>query len=152
MRLSLFILFICSFFLLKGQNKDSIIYILPDKVEMKLYEQIESYNSVTNSKLEFYLESIERETFRIVFSRFQDKSNNYWVDNTNRFVLIKDRKYPLILDYDLKFSTMKPSEVGEYGQREGLILKSLFIYDGYNITFDLKGNILKEDLGIYKKE
>jgi hypothetical protein len=134
-----------------SQEKDSIIYIFPDKVEQKLYEQMKELVSIEDYNFEFYLQTVDRDKFRLTYSCYRGQSNNYWVNNTNRFVLINGKRYPLILDYDSLFGTNKPKEVGEYGHREGFILRSLFIYEGYNITFDRAGECLSEDWGIYEK-
>jgi len=145
----LFILFISLYSAnIFSQVKDSIIYILPDRVEQKLYEQVKNIDPDGNFNFEFYLESKDKGKFRITFT-YKDQLNNYWTNNTNRFVLINKKKYPLIFDYDSLFSTSKPKELGEYGHREGSILRSLFIYEGYNLTFDKTGEYILENLGIY---
>lgn len=134
-----------------SQEKDSIIYIFPDKVEQKLYEQIKKVISLESFNFKFYLQTISKDEFRIAYSYEKEPSKNYWINNTNRFILIKNEKYPLILDYDSLFSTNNPKDIGEYGHREGYVLKSLFLFDGYNITFDKEGECLFEDWGIHEK-
>lgn len=131
-----------------SQKQDSIIYIFPDNVEKRLFEQLIDVGINDIFNFQFYLNTLEKDTFMIALSYSGGKSNNYWVNNTNRFVLVKDKKYPLVLDYDSNYSTENSKEVGYYGQREGNVLRSFFIYDGYNITFDKSGKILKEDYGI----
>lgn len=135
-----------------SQEKDSIVYIFPDKIEQKLYEQIKELISVEIYNFEFYLQTVDIDKFRLTYSYSKKQSNNYWGNNTNRFILINKKKYPLIFDYDSLFSTNKPKEVGEYGHRDGFILRSLFIFEGYNITFDRTGKCLSEDWGIYEKK
>jgi len=134
-----------------SQEEDSIIYIFPDKVEQRLFEQIKKVDSINNIYFEFYLQTIDENRFRLTYSYSKKKSNNYWVKNTNRFILINKKKYPLILDYDTIFSTYKPNKIGEYGHRDGTIMKHLIIYEGYNITFNKNGECLQEDFGIYQK-
>lgn len=126
-----------------SQKQDSIIYIFPDKVE-----QITNFE---NLNFEFYLESMNNGKFKATFTYSKNKLDSYWVNNTNRFILIKDKKYPLVLDYDSTFSTKRPTEIGNYGQREGTILRSTFIYEGYSITFDKIGQFVEENFGIHKK-
>jgi len=143
------ILFWVSQILTSVQNKDSIIYILPDKVEVKLSEHVEKENL---SHFGFYLTSMDNEKYRIYISELNEGNKNYWQLNTNRYVILKNEKYPLYFDYDTFFSTRKPTEIGEYGKREGYILKSHPIFEGYNLTFDKTGKCLLEDWGIYRKE
>lgn len=131
-----------------SQKQDSIIYIFPDKVEQMLFAKMSDIPNFENLNFEFYLESIDKDKFRTVFAYSQNKLDSYWGNNTNRFILIKDKKYPLLLDYDSTFSTKKPGDIGNYGQREGTILKTIFIYEGYSITFDKTGQFIKEDFGI----
>lgn len=136
---------------LKSEIKDSILYILPDKVEVKLSEYIQS-SKLENSRWKFYLTRTENSMYRIYVASFKGETTDYWYINTNRFVVIDTENFPLILDYDSMFSTKDPDRIGEYGKREGQILKTTFIYDGYNIIFDKNGKYLEEDFGIYKKE
>lgn len=146
-----FILFV-AIFSLKSQtkDKDSILYIMPDKVELKINQYLETIDS-SKYNLEFYLSHMDKEKYNICISIFNNTNNNYWYSNTNRFVLIGEKRYPLWFDYDVKFSTKEPSNTGTIGKREGQILKSHPIFDGYNITFFINGDILLEDYGIYKK-
>jgi hypothetical protein len=119
---------------------------------MKLYERIKETPSSKNYNFKFYLEYIDKDTFRLYLSKYNVLSPNYWDNNTNRFILINDEKYPLILDYDSMFGTSKPNEVGEFGKRDdGFVWRSLFIYEGYNITFNKTGRYVSEDWGIYRK-
>ena len=132
---------------LKSQNRDSILYIMPDNVELKLYQYI---NNIDSSKysFEFFLSRLDGDKYRICVSIWSKLNTNYWYNNTNRFVLIGEKKYPLWFDYDVKFSTKKPSNLGTIGKREGQILKSHPIFDGYNITFFINEDTLFEDYGI----
>lgn len=135
-----------------AHKQDSIIFIFPDSVEQKLYEQIIRYDNYEKLNFEFYLNSLKDGKFRLTYSCSAHVHDNYWAKNTNRFILINDREYPLLFDYDSKFSTKKPSEVGRYRQREGTIERSVFIYEGYNITFDEFGRFIEESGGLYIKK
>lgn len=132
-----------------SQNKDSIIYIFPDKVEQKLYEQIKKKSISDCSYFEFYLQAISKDTFRITYSYSKGIPISYWAKNTNRFILINEHKYPLIFDYDTRFSTSEPNKIGKYGHREGTIMRHLIIYEGYNITFRENGEYVEENFGLY---
>lgn len=153
MKKNIFILvFIYCTIQLYSQGRDSIIYIFSDKIEQKLYEKIEENNSRGYFEFEFYLRTEGENRFRLTYTHAKSLSDNYWIVNTNRFILINKSKYPLYFDYDSMFSTSKPNEIGEYGHREGTIMKSIPIYDGYSIVFDKNGEFLEEDFGLQKKE
>lgn len=133
---------------INAQNKDSIIYIFPDKVEVKFYEYIKK-EKIDNYG--FYMTNDSDQKFRVYIYKCDGINNNYWQINTNRYLIIKDKKYPLFFDYDTFFSTREPFEIGVYGKREGYILRSHPIFEGYSITFDKTGELLSEDWGIYYK-
>ena len=133
----------------KSQDKDSILYIMPDKIELKLYEYI---NNLDFSKYSFgfFLNKLNDDKYRICITVSSNLDTNYWYNNTNRFILIEKKQYPLWLDYDVTFSTKNNSNLGKIGNREGQILKTHPIFDGYTIDFNLKGEIFCENNGIVK--
>jgi len=153
MKLNIFLLLVIAYSIsVYSQEKDSITYVFPDNVEMKLYERIKEIPSFDSYNFEFYLQSIEKDTFRLSFTYYSGLIDNFWAKNTNRFILINDKKYPLILDYDSMFSTKNSKEVGEFGKRDdGFVLRSLFIYKGYNIKFTKTGRYISENWGLYRR-
>ena len=145
------LLLLCSMSIF-SQEKDSIIYIFPDKVEMKLYERIQKYTSFNDLDFDFYLTRLEKDTFKLSLSQHNKTGSGDWVYDTNRFILINDKKYPLLLDYDSMFGTSKPNEAGAFGNRDdGFVLRTQFIYEGYSIKFTKTGRYVSESLGIYRK-
>jgi hypothetical protein len=137
---------------LLAQDKDSIIYILPDRVELKLNEYIEKYdNKGKNVHFCFYLENKGNDTFKICIYEIYNSNPGFLEKRTTRFILINLEKYPVIFDYDTYFSTNKTNDMGEIGNREGKVLRSYPIFDGYSITFDKVGKFIYEDWGILKK-
>lgn len=135
----------------RAQQSDSIIYILPDQVEIKLNSHIEKiYTYDPNRECYFYLEKTNDENFRIFVGT--KSKDTIWANFSNRYVVVNNRKISLIFDYDLIWSTKNTENIGSFGKRAGEILKTKIIYDGYNITFDRNGKCLEEDFGIYKKE
>ena len=76
------------------------------------------------------------------------------IENTNRFVLIDTNKYPVILDYDLRFGLLNRNEkIGKLGRRfNGYIRSRTIIMEGYSLTFNGFGENIKESWGIYKKK
>jgi len=90
------------------------------------------------------------DTFRIFFIEVgRLPRRNYWARNTNRFILINNKKYPLTFDYDSKFSTSSPETV-QYYRGERMVRRTLFLHEGYNITFDELGWYISESWGIFK--
>lgn len=130
-----------------AQEMDSILYILPDKIEVKLDSLIaerKKYNEISS----FRLNRLNENEFQIIpRSKRKDGNSDF---STNRFVLIKNTKYPVTFDYDEIFSTVDPCNTGEFGNREGYIRKVLTIFEGYSLIFDRAGNVIKENWGIYE--
>ncbi len=153
MKRNIYILFILLSVVLslksQTKNKDSILYIMPDKVELQLYEYINSLDSSKYS-FEFFLSKLDKDKYRICVGIWSNLNTNYWHNNTNRFILIDEKKYPLWYDYDVTFSTKNKSNLGKMGSREGQILKIHPIFDGYTIDFNLKGEIFSENDGVVK--
>lgn len=96
-----------------------------------------------------YLEKINDEKFRIFVGA--KSKDTIWANFSNRYVVVNNKKIPLVFDYDLIWSTKKTENIGSFGKRDGEILRTKIIYDGYNITFDRYGKYLEEDFGIYKE-
>ena len=150
-------LHVCVFLLLacgicipiNAQKKDSIIYVFNDKIEKKLYEHLEQEELIGNCI--FYLTKIDFDKYKVYLSKSNEDNIDYWELNTNRYLIVKDKKYPLLFDYDMTFSTRKPLEILAYGEREGNVLRTSPIFEGYNLTFNLMGEIITEDYGIYIK-
>jgi len=138
----IFLILITSAKLKCQNNKDSIIYILPDNIELMIFEYTEKIDTLKYN-FEFFLSRIGDEEFKINISLFKRYNDNFWYNNTNRYILINNKRYPLILDYDSLFSTSKPVNLGKMGKREGYILRSTFIYDGFSISFNKEGKVIK---------
>lgn len=150
--LTVLFLFLLMYMSLNAQNKDSLIYILPDSVELKLYEFTKSMEA-SKYDCDFYLSSLGDNVYRINVSIYRIYNDDYWSRNTNRFLVINNKKYPLSFDYDSLFGTMtKFSDIGKMGEREGYIMRTTFINEGYNITFNIKGEILKENYSLFIKK
>lgn len=151
-KLFVFCLFLFTITLIKAQEKDSILYIIPDSVEVRIYEETKKID-LSKFNLYFFLSKIDKNIYRINYSSFPNdsKSKNPWIDNTNRFLIVNNRKFPLIFDYDSSFSTQTNTMLGSFGEREGNIQRSYIIFEGYSITFKRDGTIISEDYGIFKK-
>jgi len=130
-----------------SQERDSIIYIFPERVEALLYKRInERLSHNENLNFSFHLTRVTMDTFRIFLIGFSGTTRNYWDRNTNRFILINNKKYPLTFDYDSKFSTSSPETV-QYYRGERMVRRTRFLHEGYNITFDKLGRYISESWG-----
>lgn len=132
-----------------SQEVDSIIYILPDRIEVKL-DSIVTERKKYDEPIFFMLKRVGENEFKIIPGSYRkDENSNSF---TNRFVLINKTKYPVTFDYDEFFGTLDTYNIGEFGRREGFIKKRVTIFEGYSLTFDRRGNIIEEDWGIYENK
>jgi hypothetical protein len=117
-------------------QQKSINYYLPDSVEVKIFDEVKLLSN--NKKFYCVLENIGKDTFLLSVCQYQLKDKKRlesWVFSTNRKVVIKDRSYPLLLDYDYKFSTLDTLKVGKFGDRANKITKQLPILHCYSVKF-----------------
>ncbi|WP_407033032.1 hypothetical protein [Polluticaenibacter yanchengensis] len=139
-------------FAFKANAQDSkIIYILPDSVELLLFNKT-TEDSVDCSKILYYLEKVKDDTMQITLIQFdKNKKTKSFASQlgmlTNRVVQIADKSYPLIFDYDFIFSTPNNKDIGTIGKREGYILKSMLLTHGYSIIFTLDGDFIRKGRG-----
>jgi len=126
--LSSIIIFNCTF------AQDKILYFVPDAVELKLEGLLEKKKGEKLSV--FLMKDKDDYALYLSFVKKDEEYNDYWVDRTNRYIVIGEKEYPLIFDYDLTFSTPNPKSAGSLGNREGNILKIAIIYEGYYVKFN----------------
>lgn len=124
------------------EHTRGIVYVLPDEVKARLaLLHLED----DTAHIYFSLETISYLSFRIYLDKFDTKDN--WVENTNRFISISDKLYPLTFDLDMYFANKETSEEFLKNQKEGIYLRSqrTIIRDHvYHIDFTFKGKILYE--------
>ncbi len=130
----------------QAQSLDTILYILPDPVEVKLDIELNRLIDRSPDNVEFILEKKDVNKYRIRLY-----GPPYYSKKSNRYVIINTQKYPLIFDYDSKFGTTEPNSIGSIGKRDGQIMRGIFMSEDYSITFDGSGKILHESYGIYKR-
>ncbi|WP_165020913.1 hypothetical protein [Dysgonomonas sp. ZJ279] len=146
-KIILFFILCLSFYNSYSQEIDSIIYILPDKVEIKLNERIESMNLPDSYEVAFSLERTDSLYFRIGVKNYPKNSITF--SNIKRFCIVNDKTIPIIsFDYDYIFGTPYPNKIGKFGKREGEVLRRTVIFEGYEIIFDRLGNIHRELYGV----
>lgn len=127
---------------LMAQKNNQIKYILPDAVEVLLDSCVKN---IANEKVNFYFLLKKDSTYNITigkYSKREKKSILRWIKQSNRFVVINSKSYPLIFDYDLKFAVIDDSNIGEFGIREGNTKRVNLILHGFTIYFTADGNIV----------
>lgn len=131
-----------------AQRKGKIIYVFPDEVEIKLYNYIEKINAKRDSEIVLTLCKSESNYYEVYVNcnkitdvSLIDAADIKWAEFTNRYVVINDDEYPLLLDSDYAFSTKRPSEIGKYGGRDCQVLRTMPVNDGYRVKFTKEGII-----------
>lgn len=127
-----------------SQNKEKILYMLPDDVEVQASNYIKRVSKQQEYLFYFVLNKKPDTTYRLDIVHYKAESSEsiiYWVKSTNRHIVVNQERYPLLLDYDYVFSTKQPSSIGNYGEREGQILKTMPIHEGFYIDFNKDGII-----------
>ena len=125
-----------------SQNNEKILYMLPDDVEVQASNYIKRVSKQQEYLFYFVLNKKPDTTYRLDIVHYKAESSKgliYWVKSTNRHVVVNQERYPLLLDYDYLFSTKQPSNIGNYGEREGQILITMPIHVGFYIDFNKDG-------------
>lgn len=128
----------------RSQNSEKILYMLPDDVEIQVNDYVTRMNNQKKYLFYFVLNKKPDATYRLNSVHYVNKRKKdiiYWVKSTNRYLVVNKKIFPLLLDYDYVFSTRKPSKIGNFGEREGQILKTMPIHEGFFIDFDKNGII-----------
>lgn len=92
-----------------GKSNNSLIYVLPRMVEIKLQEKLSAYNSK-----EFYFELRQyNDEYSItsvpILNKKQSAVGFLNIENSNRLLLIDTTLYPLVFETDLSFGTLLDS-------------------------------------------
>ncbi|PYF75077.1 hypothetical protein B0O44_103524 [Pedobacter nutrimenti] len=143
------LLVLCFFISLRANaQSEKIVYILSDSVEIELKKQIDKSRQ-NNPDISFSCMLWTKSDGLYCVSLFKNEENSgndfvkVLVRNTNRYLLIEKDKLPLIFDYDFKFSSSDLKHIGDFGEREGNIKRSEFLFHGYTIFFDSQGKVIK---------
>lgn len=135
-------MFFSFFTSVNGEEKDSIIYYLPDSVEIIINDYLQSWEYDT-IKFECIMKQ-DGKLYELIVCQYNDK--NYISENTNRYVIINNRRIPVYFDYDIEF-WLKEEQVknlGEFGNRfGGLLPKRKILFHCFSIKFNRLGNNIK---------
>ena len=124
------------FYMCSYSQKPKILYYLPDSVEVRINDYILSQKEHKN----YYcvLEHLNQDTSQVFvcgyFSK-QKKGIETWVLKTNRFIVVGDKKLPLIFSYDYMYSPLNLAKVGDYGSRSKKITRQIPIIHSYRVKF-----------------
>lgn len=146
-RIPVFLLFLLAHYSCAySQESEKILYIFPDSVELRLNEYIKRQNKKEHITYLTLSKKDEGRYYLYVTFYAKQHAHNiiFWVKSTNRYAVVGQEKYPLLFDYDYDFSTKDILNIGEYGKRDGQILKTRSIHDGFHIEFD-KNGIINDD-------
>lgn len=120
-------------------NPNGIVYVLPGKVQELLLKQDINKNSY------FVLSRVDELSFRIYLDKYEESFN--WVKNTNRYISVSGKLYPLLFDFDNFFANsetvkefLENYEKGIY-QRTKVTVSRDYIY---HIDFNIQGDVLYE--------
>jgi hypothetical protein len=121
-----------------SQTQDSIIYILPDSVEIIINEHILSWRDKSK---EFYcVMSKKEELYEVSVCPYSKES--FLISNTNRFVIVNNRKIPVFFDYDIAF-WVEPNDLkslGVFGSRfDGFTKGRYMMFHCFIIKFSRNG-------------
>jgi len=129
-------------------QSEKIVYILYDSVEVALKKQIDKIRQ-NNPRASFscllWRESDSLSSISLL--KNEESSGNSIVKkliiSSNRYLLIDKEKLPLIFDYDFKFSSSDLEHIGSFGKREGNIRRSEFLFHGYTLSFNSRGEVIR---------
>jgi hypothetical protein len=127
------------------QVQDSIIYVMPDNIEAELYNYT---STLTTENIYFIMGTKDykydcygNHNYFITICTYDKKSD--LVENTNRFIIVNDSKYPVYFDYDIHFHlTQKQKDrLVKFGDKFSWHLMDRNIYNKemrYHIIFNDK--------------
>lgn len=127
----------------KAQKKNNAIqYVLPDRVELLLDSCIKKSEGQT--KFFFIIRKDSLYNISIVrYKKNEERNLIKWVEQTNRYLRIADKIYPLLFDYDFALGAIDNNNIGEFKNRDDNVKRISLINHGLIICFNLEGSILK---------
>lgn len=128
-----------------AQKSNQIRYILPDNVEVFLDSCIKKSES---NGTQFYFLLKKDTTYNITIGRYSKKEKKNilkWIKQSNRYIVVNEKIYPLIFDYDLKFAAVDNNNIGEFGSREGNVKRASLMLHGVTVYFKSDGSIIKTE-------
>jgi len=113
------------------QVLDSILYVLPDSVEIALNNYLSSLKEHRlDTKVYFIMGRIEVDSLPSALSKYDYfittcignvKKQDFFTSNANRFIIVNNYKIPVFFDYDIEFylDENRRKSLGKFGSRFG---------------------------------
>lgn len=133
---------------------EAIPYILPGEVQKLLYEKVKEIKY----PIYFLFDKIDSYKYKISINQYDQTFKGIkWIENSNRYVYLKGKFYPLIFEYDQLFSTPKTAKefLDSVDPDDGsYTYSSIYSINEYNyyVEFNSKGEILYEGYDSIIKE
>lgn len=128
-------------------SAEPIIYRLPDRVTSKMHNWVESFDQDSLEQVFFRLghtDNTQHSLYQFYLQFCEGVGYGQWgkmAERTNRFVLVGQRLFPLILDYDDLLGVSFNQDISEKylnDNEEETIKRSTTIFHGKTIYFNLK--------------
>lgn len=137
----------------KEINEEKIIYVVPDTVQLWFRNVIKSPNLLNKDDVYFIISSMEIDNSKAYKLMLCDLDNyifndNYFVKNTNRYLYIDKKLYPLLSDLDQIFSVRECCNedlLETLNSKKIVTLSNTVFYEkAYWVIFDNKwGDIIR---------
>lgn len=137
----------------KEINEEKIIYVVPDTVQLWFRNVIKSPNLLNKDDVYFIISSLEIDNSKAYKLMLCDLDNyifndNYFVKNTNRYLYIDEKLYPLLSDLDQVFSVRECCNedlLETLNSKKIVTLSNTVFYEkAYWVIFDNKwGDIIR---------
>ncbi|UUV22661.1 hypothetical protein [Paenimyroides aestuarii] len=137
----------------KEINEEKIIYVVPDTVQLWFRNVIKSPNLLNKDDVYFIISSMETDNSKAYKLMLCDLDNyifndNYFVKNTNRYLYIDEKLYPLLSDLDQVFSVRECCNedlLEKLNSKRKVTLSNTVFYEkAYWVIFDNKwGDIIR---------
>ncbi len=127
-------------------NTNKIQYIFRDAVENWIDSTIMRELHANKSFKHYLFLSRDSAGFSVTVCRYVNKDSSFPIKlakYTSRYAVVRNQLVPLISDYDEKF-TSPSSDIGEFGKRDGNIIRSYWLFHNPILRFDLRGRIREE--------
>ena len=123
--------------------KSEIIYTLPFTVIEKIDKKLNTMNNTHG--ISFTLGNDTKGNYIIYMNMPKDDEYKFWIENTNRMLVIKGKTYPLVFESDEYFTYPEDGKsILKKLEQEESIKKIIVMRDHvFNIVFNLEGEIIK---------
>ena len=118
---------------------EGIVYVLPGTVQKLLVKKQQLENTY------YVIEKINGLQFRIFQDTYETETN--WLKNTNRYISVSGKLYPLLIGYDSYFANTETAKTFLEDYKQGIYrrTRATIIRDHvYHVDFNINGKIIYE--------